>query len=257
MKPQNITMQAFGPYLNKTTVDFKKLYTGGLFLITGQTGCGKTTILDAMSYALYGRATGGVRDVRDMRSTAAPIDLETRVSFEFELGGRLYKFERAIKLREVKRRAGGSDLVTDYDESCHVFEDGSWSLICSGTLVKEKAVELLGFSHEQFSQVVVLPQGEFRKLLTAPSLEKQKILETLFGTERWQNFTKSLSERSKSLNTALFETVTKKSTLYKNAGCESFEALLEKLAQMCRSLGEVTAEMEQKSRDYEVGINSA
>lgn len=222
-------MQAFGPYLDKTVIDFTKLYANGLFLITGATGCGKTTILDAMSYALYGRATGSVRDARDMRTTSAPDSLETSVSFEFELGGSFYKFERGIKLREVKRRSGEIDKVTDTFENCYELEQENWRLLCEGAQVKEKAAELLGFSHEQFSQVVVLPQGEFRKLLTAPSLEKQKILETLFKTSRWQAFTKSLQERSKSLDAKLFECAANKSALLKNAGCEDIEALCAKL----------------------------
>lgn len=225
MKPQKIVIQAFGPYLDKTVIDFTKLYANGLFLITGATGCGKTTILDAMSYALYGRATGSVRDARDMRTTQAPDSLETLVMFEFEIGSSSYKFERGIKLREVKRRSGEIDRVADAFESCYELEGENWRLLCSGPQVKEKAAELLGFSHEQFSQVVVLPQGEFRKLLTAPSLEKQKILETLFRTSRWQTFTKSLSERSKKLDAELSECAAKKSALLKSAECDDIETL--------------------------------
>lgn len=218
-------MQAFGPYLNKTTIDFTSLYDHGLFLITGSTGCGKTTILDAMSYALYGRASGTLRDVRDMRSIAAPDSLETSVVFEMDLGGTLYKFERAMKIRVVKKRSGASERVTDYVESCYSHDGTRWSLICTGTNVKDKAVELLGFSHEQFSQVVVLPQGEFRKLLTASSSEKQKILENLFGTARWQTFTKSLAQQSKSLETRLAQCAERTATLCKSVECENLEAL--------------------------------
>jgi exonuclease SbcC len=232
MKPVKIFMQAFGPYLNKTEIDFTKFYDYGLFLITGATGCGKTTILDAMSYALYGCASGSVRDVRDMRSISAPDDLETRVIFEMELGANRYKFDRAIKIRKVKKRSGEVERTAQYEESCYVFSGGDWKLLCTGSKVKDKAVELLGFSHEQFSQVVVLPQGEFRRLLTAPSREKQEILETLFGTARWQAFTKVLSERSKSIEADLAQCEERRVTLCKSAECENKEAiesLLEKL----------------------------
>lgn len=250
MKPRKITMQAFGPYLNETAIDFTRLYGDGLFLITGSTGCGKTTILDAMSYALYGRATGSVRDVRDMRSIAAPDSLETSVSFEFDLGETIYKFERGIKIREIKRRAGGTDRVPDYSESCYIFSDGTWNLICSGSNVKDKAAELLGFSHEQFSQVVVLPQGEFRRLLTAPSLEKQKILEVLFGTSRWQVFTKALSERSKAIDAALSDCGTRKAALIKGANCADSEELYGRLSQSETAYAQISGAIKALSDAY-------
>jgi DNA repair protein SbcC/Rad50 len=231
MKPHKIVMQAFGPYLNATEIDFTKLYSYGLFLITGSTGCGKTTILDAMSYALYGRSSGSLRDARDMRCIAAPDTLETRVSFEMELGGDLYKFERGMKIRAIKKRSGETERTTDYEESCYNYDGEKWRLLCTGPQVRDKAVELLGFSHDQFSQVIVLPQGEFRRLLTAPSLEKQKILETLFGTVRWQNFSKALALRSKSIDAALSQCVERTATLCKSVECENREELGARLSQ--------------------------
>lgn len=230
MKPYRLEMQAFGPYLHKTEVDFEKLHASGLFLITGATGSGKTTILDAMSYALYGRATGTLRDARDMRSTAAPDDAPMRVAFELGLGGRRYRFERGIRLRLVKRRGGESERVPENEESCSEWVGGGWSLLCSGAQVRERAVELLGFSYEQFSQVVVLPQGEFRRLLTASSREKQEILETLFGTARWQNLTAALAARAKALGGELALSAARGEALLRGAGCADAAALEEKTA---------------------------
>ena len=225
MKPCSISMQAFGPYLQKTVIDFTALYPYGIFLITGPTGCGKTTILDAISYALYGRASGSLRDVRDMRSSSAPDALKTAVCFEMALGADRYRFERVMAIRTVKKRSGEDERVTDYEESCSVRDGDSWRLLCTGTQVRDRAVELLGFSHEQFSQVVVLPQGEFRRLLTAPSLEKQKILEALFGTVRWQVFSRALSQRAKAVNGELTECLARTAALCESAQCESPDAV--------------------------------
>lgn len=224
MKPRKITMQAFGAYINRTVVDFTPLYADGIFLITGPTGCGKTTILDAMSFALYGRASGTLRDVRDMRSTAAPDSLETAVEFEFELDGKIYCFERERRFRTVKHRSGTTDTELETDAACYDCTQGR-HLICTGTDVDRKAEELMGFSHEQFSQVVVLPQGEFRRLLTANSTDKQKILEVLFGTSKWQLFVKALSDKSKSIENELIKYKTQSEAILSASGAENAEAL--------------------------------
>lgn len=260
MKPRKITMQAFGPYLKKTTIDFTPLYDHGLFLITGATGCGKTTILDAMSYALYGHASGSLRDVRDMRSIAAPDSLDTSVEFETELGGTLYRFERAMKIRVVKKRTGETERRVDYEENCYRFDGEKWRLLCTGTQVKNKAVELLGFSHEQFSQVVVLPQGEFRRLLTAPSSDKQKILEKLFGTARWQAFTNALAQKSKALEAELSQCKERTAALCKSVECENLEALdalIEKTGKDYDAVKAAVIKLEAASKTAAAALNDA
>ncbi|CDZ24909.1 hypothetical protein CCDG5_1811 [[Clostridium] cellulosi] len=250
MKPRKIIMQAFGPYLEKTEIDFTKLYKSGLFLITGATGCGKSTILDAMSYALYGRAAGSIRDVRDMRTVGAPDDLETKVVFEMEKAGTVYKFERSMRIRKVKRRTGEIDKVTDYEENCSVMDGGEWKLLCSGAQMKDKAKELLGFSNEQFSQVVVLPQGEFRRLLTSPSTEKQKILETLFGTARWQAFSKALAQKAKSLGDELQKCADETITLCRSVECENVEQLEEAIRAAGEQLEGLNKDIESLLKQY-------
>lgn len=251
MKPHLLTMQAFGAYLNEITVDFRPLFQNGLFLITGPTGCGKTTILDAMSFALYGRATGTVRDARDMRSTSAAEQLDTQVSFVFELNGMLYRFDRSIALRRHKVRAGGTRVEAEYDAACYTDEGAGWKLAVSGTAaVSEEARRLLGFSCEQFNQVVVLPQGEFRRLLTASSTEKQKILETLFGTLRWQAFAVRLNEMVRETKEALGGLEIRRQAILKSAGAQNAESL----RQLCRdetsACTALAAQLSESSKAY-------
>ena len=112
MRPLKIVMQAFGPYLNRCEVDFSRLGKSKLFLIAGPTGSGKTTILDAMSFALYGESTGSLRKWKEMRHTAAPQSVPTLTEVEFSLGQEAYRFARSYSQRTVKKRAGGTEPVS-------------------------------------------------------------------------------------------------------------------------------------------------
>lgn len=248
MKPLEIRMQAFGPYLAETTVDFASLYKNGLFLITGPTGSGKTSILDAMSFALYGRATGSVRDARDMRSTAAADAMETSVCYEFALGEERYRFERGIRIHIRKLRAGGTGRDVDYTAACFRLEGEKWRLLCEGTNdVSAAAKDLLGFSCEQFNQVVVLPQGEFRRLLTASSAEKQKILEALFGTGRWQAFMQKLNDRVRASRQKLDLLAERRAALLSGADAESEEALRADAEAAGRELENIKKQLEEEA----------
>ena len=222
MKPEYIRMQAFGPYLHETECDFTSLYAARLFLITGPTGGGKTTILDAMSFALYGKATGSLRDFRDMRSVAAPEELDTEAEFAFTLGEARYKFLRRFHIH--KKRTGG--LEEQITAECHRFEEDHWSLLTSGAeKVSKTAAELLGFTHSQFSQVIVLPQGEFRRLLLASSKEKLDILQVLFATSVWQQVAAAANDRLKAVREELETLQAGRSALLEAAGAASPDEL--------------------------------
>ncbi|MCR5251626.1 MAG: SMC family ATPase [Lachnospiraceae bacterium] len=182
MKPLKVEFQAFGPYVGYETVDFEELARHGLFLICGKTGSGKTMILDAMTFALFGKSSGNGRDVFEaMRCTNAPFDAETFVCFEFENGGEQYRFERRLK-RKTK----------NLSFSCNASrkdENGVWQPLFENPKKEDlnaKAEELIGLSYDQFRQVIVLPQGQFEKLLTSKSEDKEKILISIFGEEKWQ-----------------------------------------------------------------------
>ena len=222
MKPELVRMRAFGPYLGETEVDFAPLWKAQIFLITGPTGGGKTSILDAMSFALYGQATGEAREFRDMRCTSADEKDDTLTEFIFSLGTARYRFLRTMHLH--KRRDGGRELQIGGE--CHVEEAGGWRLLVSGSsAVTRKAEEILGFTHDQFSQVVVLPQGEFRRLLLAGSSEKAKILEVLFATSIWQRTAEQITDMLKALRGQLADLEQGENLLLESVGLDDFAAL--------------------------------
>lgn len=190
MKPISIRFKCFGPYKEEMFVDFEALEKNGLFLIYGETGAGKTTILDAICYALYGKSSGGNRgDLSAMRCKLAEPSEETLVEFTFDTNGKRYRFVRSLRF--------GRKNLMDF-HNCMVLEDGNFVPIFENPKLKnvnQKAEELVGLNHEQFRQVIILPQGQFEKLLVSDSVEKEKILVSLFKAEKWQNIAEEMYRR--------------------------------------------------------------
>lgn len=198
MKPLSLQVEAFGPYLDRTAIDFEKLNEAGLFLISGSTGGGKTTLLDAMCIALYNKSTGGRRSFADMRSLTADTAQRTEVIFTFCLGDTQYRFHRALYMKKKR----GSEIYDLHElHECEKQISGNWELQASGSArsVTEYAQKLLSLTAEQFSQVIVLPQGEFLRLLRANSKDKGDILKTLFACESWQKLVSKLGDRHKAI----------------------------------------------------------
>ena len=238
MKPISLTMQAFGPYLDVATVDFSRLGEHPIFLITGSTGGGKTTILDAMCFALYCRATGGRRSWGSMRSTSAPDDRATLVDFAFSLGGEEYRFCRSQAVHIV-RGSGRREIREEH--LCYKKEQGEWQLLLSGseTKIRERAQLLLGLTCEQFSQVIVLPQGDFLKLLRANSVNKAEILQTLFATKLWADVAKRCKTMAEEFSQKAGECRAARLSILEREGVETKEALEEKNQQAEHSLKEM------------------
>ena len=198
MRPIRVVMNAFGPYAGTQVVDFSVLGEHGLFLIHGPTGAGKTTVLDAICFALYGEATSSGRNGRNMRSHhCSPLE-ETRVAFEFRLGDEVYKVERWPEQEKTKQRGSGTRVLPAgavFLRKATPDAEEEWTVLATGVnAVNEKIQSLLGFTAAEFRQVVVLPQGEFRKLLTATSRERQEILETLFRVDEYGRIEEALRE---------------------------------------------------------------
>ncbi len=181
MRPLKLMMTAFGPYANEQIIDFTELGSRNLFVITGDTGAGKTTVLDAISYALYGKASGRDRDNESLRSHFASADVLTAVELDFEIAGQHYWIRRVPKQRKAKARGLGS---TDQNAEAELKTfDGETAVIAGVTDVTNRLIQLMGLTYDQFKQIIMIPQGEFRELLTADSKSRQDILQKIFGTE--------------------------------------------------------------------------
>lgn len=197
MRPLRLLLQAFGPYLDRTELDLTQFQEHGLFLITGPTGGGKTSLLDAMSFALYCRATGGRRSFAAMRCMSAPEDLPTLVELDFSLQGETYRFRRS----QYTYRKRNKETELRESHECFQRKEGDFQLLESGSesAVRRRAEELLHLTCEQFSQVIVLPQGDFLRLLRANSKDKGEMLKTLFSAGLWRQVTDRLHQRTRSL----------------------------------------------------------
>jgi len=220
MKPIRLVFQAFGPYPGRQEIDLEALGRAGLFLIRGETGAGKTVILDAMAFALYGRSSGGARgELGAMRCQLAAEDTPTEVAFDFETGGRRYRFTRRLRVR--RKRSGSTELIPEQDAFFRN-ADGDFEPFFENpkqSLVEGKAEELLGLGYDQFRQVVILPQGQFERLLVAKPDEKEALLTTLFGMGQWGEAAERLGEKTLAEQRALETLRQEKAALCRAAGC--------------------------------------
>ena len=191
MKPITLTMTAFGPYKDKEVVDFRDLIDHRLFVISGKTGAGKTTIFDGICFALYGQASGEDRtDTKALRSQFADDDTQTTVELTFDIHQRRFRVIRQIPYR---KKGNKSDTLG----RCELFEEKEEQFVPAVdrqivTEVNERIEQLLGFTHAQFSQIMMLPQGEFRKFLTSDTANKETIMRKIFKTEPYQKVVERL-----------------------------------------------------------------
>lgn len=198
MKPLKLTMSAFGPYAGKVEVDFEDFGGKGLFLITGDTGAGKTTIFDAITYALFGSLNGDRAD-KDVRSQFADPSVVTSVVLDFEHDGKRYRIERK-PAQKVKKLRGTGDREAPAECSMISLDGGSRTATKKGE-VDAWVKEVLGIDVKQWGQVAMLAQGEFRKILTANSAERQKVLRAIFRTEPIDSFQQELKDITKDQKT--------------------------------------------------------
>lgn len=213
MKPISLTIEAFGPYRDSVTLDFNELQNHSMFLISGPTGAGKTSILDAMVYALYGEPSGEVRKTDAIRSDFAEPERMTRVDFSFAIGEAQYRVERLPKQLVAKKRGTG---MREQNASATVYEmkDGEWKVIAtSAAAIRDTIQRIIGFRKDQFLQVVLLPQGEFRKLLVASTSEREELLHTLFRTELYRRLQDALKSAYDEAKSGIEENITKQSAL--------------------------------------------
>ena len=213
MKPISLTIEAFGPYRDSVTLDFSALQDHSMFLISGPTGAGKTSILDAMVYALYGEPSGEVRKTDAIRSDFAEPERMTRVDFSFAIGEAQYRVERLPKQWVAKKRGTG---MREQNASATVYEmkDGEWKVVAtSAAAIRDTIQRIIGFHKDQFLQVVLLPQGEFRKLLVASTSEREELLHTLFRTELYRKLQEALKAAYDDAKAGIETNLTKQAAL--------------------------------------------
>ncbi len=224
MKPLLLAMEAFGPFAGTQVIDFGLLGGKTFFLIHGPTGSGKTSILDALCFALFGDSSGGEREGGQMRSHHAAPDRLTEVRFDFQLGEQRYRVLRVPEQTRPARRGGGQVRQAARAELWKLQGDGDGDALQQEALasgwsrVTEKVVQLLGFESRQFRQVIVLPQGRFFEFLKSSSGEREKILQVLFGTELYKRIEDALKRAASELTTQLEECRTRRATLLAQAG---------------------------------------
>ena len=196
MRPVKLTISAFGPYVGRTVLDLEKLGEGGLYLITGDTGAGKTTIFDAITFALYGEASGNNREPSMLRSKYAPADMPTEVELVFDYGGKRYTVRRNPEYQRTSKRGGG--MTPERASAELTMPDGSVCTKLSEVDAQIRAI--LGVNRRQFSQIAMIAQGDFLKLLLADTRERREIFREIFKTELFGALQDKLREEASEVN---------------------------------------------------------
>lgn len=195
MKPLKLVMSAFGPYAEEEIIDFEKLGNSGLYLITGDTGSGKTTIFDAISFALFGESSGN-REPSMLRSRFADAKTKTYVQFSFTYKRNCYEIRRNPEYLRPKDRGEGETA----ERADAVLTMPGGSVVTGVKNVNDRVTELLGINREQFSQIAMIAQGEFLKLLLSDTKKRSEIFREIFGTGKYQELQDALRSRSGKLH---------------------------------------------------------
>jgi DNA repair protein SbcC/Rad50 len=204
VKPLKLTIQAFGPYAGREVIDFSHLGNRTMFVISGKTGAGKTTIFDAISYAIYGKASGEDRNGPELRSQFASDEFLTEVSLDFSLRSKVYSITRSPQQLKKKDKGEGYTQVGAKAELYMWDENGEKKLLASKIIdVEEKIKEIMLIDANQFRQILMIPQGEFRKLLTSDSKDKEMILQRLFHTQLYKLVEEKLKVEATDLKKAV------------------------------------------------------
>ena len=197
MRPLRLTLSAFGPYAAETMLDLEKLGKGGLYLITGDTGAGKTTLFDAITYALYDHSSSGIREGSMLRCKYADDKTPTFVELEFEVHGVRYTVRRNPEYQRPKAR--GEGMTTEKADATLTYPDDR-PPVTKAKDVTAAVQEIIGLDYNQFSQIVLIAQGQFTKLLNASTEERSRIFRKLFRTQRYAQLQERLQAEASALN---------------------------------------------------------
>lgn len=202
MKPLKLTLSAFGPYADEVVIDFTQFGGQGLFLVTGDTGAGKTTIFDGITFALYGETSGGVREASMLRSKYAKPETPTFAEYIFEYKNAVYTVKRSPDYERPKAR--GTGMTVQKGEALLTFSDGK-APVTKLKEVNQAVAELIGLDMKQFTQIAMIAQGDFRKLLLADTEERSNIFRKLFHTDLYKTIQEKLKFEAGGLDKAYKE----------------------------------------------------
>ena len=189
MRPLKLTLSAFGPYAGTTTLPLEQLGRGGLYLVTGDTGAGKTTLFDAITYALYDHSSGGVRDGAMLRSKYADPGTPTFVELEFEVRGQRYTVRRNPEYPRPKAR--GEGFTTEKADATLTYADGR-PPVTKAKEVTAAVIDIIGLDYSQFSQIAMIAQGEFQELIMDKTGKRKEIFQQIFSTEIYEKVEKKI-----------------------------------------------------------------
>lgn len=251
MRPLTLSLQAFGPFVARQTLDFARLGAQRLFLISGPTGAGKTTLLDAIAFALYGASSGDERSAEQLRSQRADPHTRTEVHFDFAIGPRRYRIHRVPRQERAKLRGSGTTTepaaATLWERTDAAGPDDEGHVLASGwSKVTEQVEALVGFRGDEFRQVVLLPQGRFRELLTAGAREREQILQTLFRTERFARIQQALKAHAEAIRKAADELGIRRETLLEQSRCDDEPALAARIETLSGEIKRLDAEVQTR-----------
>lgn len=201
MRPLLLTVSAFGPYAEKLTLDMSTLGEGGLYLITGDTGAGKTTVFDAITFALYGEASGTGRQTDCLRSKYAAPETPTFVELKFDYAGAVYTVRRNPEYTRPAKRGGGE--TTESADATFTRPDGS--VVTKVKEVTRAVTELIGVDRNQFTQIAMIAQGDFLRLLLAPTAERSAVFRKIFRTENYGKLQDGIKSKFREINAELSE----------------------------------------------------
>ena len=246
MKPLLLKMSAFGPYAKPLTLNFKEdLDQQDIFVVTGPTGAGKTTIFDAICYALYGETSGGSRSGKELRSDfVKESEIKTEVSFTFSVNGKTYCITRSPQQLQKKKRGEGFREVPATVEFLEVASD--YPPLTKESEVREQVQQIIGLKIEQFRKIVMIPQGDFKEFLVANTTNKEEILRKIFGTDFYKAVQEQLTQQANRLKAEVFETqqaMTAELQLVRTDGNQALE--------LERPLHEVMGEIEHQQKRFE------
>ena len=242
MRPLKLTLSAFGPYAAKTVLDLAQLGRGGLYLVTGDTGAGKTTLFDAITYALYDHSSGGVREGAMLRSKYAEPGTPTFVELEFEVRGQRCTVRRNPEYLRPKAR--GEGFTTEKADACLTYADGR-PPVTRAKDVTAAVMDIIGLDYNQFSQIAMIAQGQFTRLLNASTEERSKIFRKLFRTQPYQRLQERLQAENAALTRQREEQSVRIGQLLSGlswAEGDADRAVLDELSPLCEAGGQASPE---------------